>query len=122
VVNPHHEDGITLDVIVHWVKTAGYRLDRVADYDAWYRTFHDRLTALSEPARQYSPLPIVNAGAHPQGKRALVFDAAQLLERLRAISPELADLPHVSEALIHKTLDDLAALGVIEPRLRLTGT
>src|SRR5262249_2654044 len=49
VVNPHHHDLISLDVIVDWVKTAGYPVERIARYEQWYRTFHDRLTSLSEP-------------------------------------------------------------------------
>jgi fatty acid CoA ligase FadD9 len=122
VVNPHHDDGIGLDEIVHWVKTAGYYVERIADYDAWYRTFHDRLVALSETQRQHSPLPILQAWARPRGNETPLFDATRLLERLRTVSPTLADLPHVSEALIHKYLDDMTARGVLEPRMRATGT
>lgn len=126
VVNPHHDDGISLDVIRSWVESAGYRLDRIPDYDEWYRTFHDRLTALPEPQKQHSPLPILKAWERPQGsdKRGeLLFDASRLVERLRAISPEYGELPHVSEPLIHKYLDDMARLGLIAPRqLEKTGT
>ncbi len=123
VVNPHHEDGISLDVIVSWVESAGYAVERIADYDEWYRTFHDRLAALSEPQRQHSPLPILQAWERPRGEGELLFDASRLIERLRAISPEYGELLHVSEPLVHKYLDDMAFLGVIEPRsLQKTGT
>ena len=123
VVNPHREDGISLDVIVSWVKSAGHAVERIADYEAWYRTFHDRLTALSEPQKHHSPLPILQAWAQPLGEHELVFDASQLLERLRAISPEYGELPHVDESLVHKYLDDMAQLEVIAPRhLQKTGT
>jgi len=123
VVNPHWDDGISLDVIVSWVKSAGYPVERIADYDAWYRTFHDRLMGLSEPQKHHSPLPILQAWQRPLGEGELLFDATQLLERLRAIASELGELPHVNEPLIHKYLDDMAQLEVIAPRhLQRTGT
>jgi fatty acid CoA ligase FadD9 len=122
VVNPHHGDGVSLDVIVSWLKTAGYPVERIADYAQWYRTFHDRLTSLSEAQRQHSPLAILQAWALPQGARQRPeIMNTQLLERLRAIEPSLADLPHVSEALIHQMLDDMAVLGVIDRPLRMAG-
>jgi fatty acid CoA ligase FadD9 len=121
VVNPHH-DGISLDVIVHWVTTAGYPVQRITNYDEWYRIFHDRLMALNETQKQHSPLSILQAWQHPQGTRELEFDPRRLLERLRAVSPELAELPHVSEALIHKYLDDMAVAKVVErSHLQLAG-
>jgi fatty acid CoA ligase FadD9 len=123
VVNPHYDDGISLDVIVSWLKSAGYSVERIPDYDAWYRTFHDRLMSLGEPQKQHSPLPILQAWQHPHGERELLFDASLLIARLRSISPEYGELPHVSEALIHKYLDDMAVQGLIAPpQLRKTGT
>lgn len=123
VVNPHHDDGISLDVIVGWLMSAEYPLERMANYDQWYRTFHDRLTALTETQKQESPLPILKAWEHPLGERALSFDAARLVTRLGALSPSYAELPHVDEPLIHKYLDDMALLGLIAPRkMRRTGS
>lgn len=119
VVNAHRDDGISLDVIMAWVRSAGYRVERIADYDAWYRTFHDRLVALSEAKRHHSPLAILHAWERPQGERAVLADNALLRARLRAISATLAELPHLSEALIHKTLDDMAALEIIDRPLRV---
>lgn len=120
VVNAHHDDGVSLDTIVDFLSSWGttdgtrYRIERVADYDAWYRLFHDRLVALPEEQRQHSPLPILRAWAHPQSQDR-AFDDALLVERLRAVSPELAVLPHVDEDLIAKYLDDLLGLGIIAP-------
>jgi fatty acid CoA ligase FadD9 len=119
VVNPHRGDGVSLDVIVEWVKSAGYEVERILDYDDWYRRFHDRLAALPEPARQRSPLAILEAWSRREGVRPTI-DGARLLERLHAIDPSLADFPHVTEALIHKTLADMALLGIIEPPKRAT--
>lgn len=104
------------------MKTAGYPLRRIADYDAWYKAFREHLTSLPEPKRQRSPLPILHAWEHPQGAHGLPeLDATHLLERLQSVDPRLADLPHVSEALIHKALDDMAVLRLIDRPLRLAG-
>ncbi|WP_437334862.1 thioester reductase domain-containing protein [Sorangium sp. So ce394] len=120
VVNPYWDDGISLDVIVSWVRSAGYPVERVDDYAAWYAAFRDRLMQLSEPLRRHSPLPILNAWERPARADGEVFDAERLLARLRQLAArggggDLATLPHVSEPLIHKYLDDMVALGLIGP-------
>jgi fatty acid CoA ligase FadD9 len=115
VDNPHYEDGISLDVIVAWIRSGGYRVERIADYDAWYRTFYERLSGLSEPRRHHSPLVIVSAWARPQAKGQLSADNPHLLARLAAITPSLAELPHIDERLIHKYLGDLTKLRIIDP-------
>ncbi|WP_437779849.1 thioester reductase domain-containing protein [Sorangium sp. So ce1097] len=120
VVNPHWDDGISLDVIVAWVRSAGYRVERVDDYAAWYAAFRDRLMQLGEPQRHASPLPILHAWERPARADGEVFDAERLLARLQQLaaregSGDLTFLPHVSEQLIHKHLDDMVALGLIGP-------
>ncbi len=35
MVNPHHDDGVSLDTIVRWVQSAGYPLRFIDDYDQW---------------------------------------------------------------------------------------
>ncbi|WP_437876472.1 thioester reductase domain-containing protein [Sorangium sp. So ce513] len=120
VVNPHWDDGVSLDVIVAWVRSAGYRVERVDDYAAWYAAFRDRLMQLGEPQRHASPLPILHAWERPARADGEVFDAERLLARLEQLAAQegpddLAILPHVSEQLIHKYLDDMVALGLIGP-------
>ncbi|XXX76733.1 thioester reductase domain-containing protein [Sorangium sp. So ce134] len=120
VVNPYWDDGISLDVIVSWVRSAGYPVARVDDYAAWYAAFRDRLLQLSEPLRQRSPLPILSAWERPARADGEVFDAERLLSRLRQLAArggagDLAALPHISEPYIHKYLDDMVALGLIGP-------
>jgi fatty acid CoA ligase FadD9 len=118
VVNPYRDDGVSLDVIVDWVETLGYRMTRIDDYAEWYRTFHDRLAALADPLRQRSPLAILDAWAHPARAGRGGFDVTRLRERLGRLSrpgEDLAALPHVDEALIDKYLEDMDALGLIGP-------
>jgi fatty acid CoA ligase FadD9 len=86
---------------------------RIPEYDAWYRTFEDHLKALREPMRKHSPLAILQAWEHPE-TIAREYGDSHLLEHLQAISPRLAELPHVSETLIHRMLDDMVELHVIE--------
>jgi fatty acid CoA ligase FadD9 len=112
VVNPYTHDGISLDLIVDWVNAAGYPVKRVPEYEAWYRTFEDRLSALAEPMRRHSPLAILDSWERPEAF-APEIDDSRLLAHLRAISPGLAELPHVSEPLIHRMLDDMVELPVI---------
>jgi fatty acid CoA ligase FadD9 len=96
------------------MKTAGYSIERVVDYEEWFRRFHDALTSLTEPARSRSPLAILDAWSRgPEARVTPPIDDALLLGRLRAVDPRLAELPHVSEAIIHRTLEDMAMLGVI---------
>jgi fatty acid CoA ligase FadD9 len=119
VTSPHVTDGVTLDTIVDWVEAAGYDVDRIADYEEWFRRFHDRLASLDERERARSPFAILGAWSSDVGRQGAVDDAL-VLTRLRAIDPKLAELPHVDEALIRKTLDDMALAGIIE-RPRTTG-
>ncbi|WP_437306415.1 thioester reductase domain-containing protein [Sorangium sp. So ce388] len=120
VVNPHWDDGISLDVIVAWVRSSGYRVERVDDYAAWYAAFRDRLMQLDERRRHLSPLPILHAWERPARADGEVFDAQRLVTRLgqlaaREGTADLAALPHVTEQLIRKYLDDMVALELIGP-------
>jgi fatty acid CoA ligase FadD9 len=116
VVNPYRDDGASLDRIVDWVVSAGYPLERMDDYAAWYRAFRDLLGRLADPLRQRSPLPIVELWARPAPASAPGFDASLLLARLRSLSrpgEDLAALPHVTEPFIHKYVADMVALGLL---------
>ena len=53
------EDNISLDTIVGWVESAGYKLARVADYGTWYARFKQGLEALDHRRQASSSLPIV---------------------------------------------------------------
>lgn len=129
VVNPHVDDSVSLDVVVDWVRSAGFPVQRVDDHGAWYRLFRDRLSALDEPRQQRSTLPIVHQWARPaRVEPGDVLDARRLLERLRRISgaqgeENLAALPHLDEGFIHKYLSDMVALRLLDPPvLWMTGS
>ena len=121
VVNPHWDDGVSLDLMVDWIEAAGYRLDRLPAHADWFRRFKQRLEAQSPAEKQRSLLPIVHQWARPLvPAREMRFDAARLEARLAELArTEGADLPgeipHLTEPLIHKTLRDLTALKLIPP-------
>jgi fatty acid CoA ligase FadD9 len=116
VVNPHWDDGVSLDVMVDWIQAAGYPLDRVPGYADWLRRFKERLEALGPAEKQRSPLAILPAWARRRNPaRELRFDAAHLQARLAELSGDAPlAIPHLTARLIHMTLRDMAALGLIE--------
>lgn len=91
---------VSLDTIVDCLSER-VPLERVADYAAWYRSFTQRLAALDADHRRRSPLSIVERWEEPRlgGAR---------LEHGRAF-----ELPALTRSFIHKSLDDLGALGVL---------
>lgn len=118
VVNPHWDDGISLDVIVDWIRSGGYRIDRIVDHARWYQAFRERLGALSPAQKQRSPLPILHQWAHPIAEeRELKLDARRLQQRLREISAA-AEIPHLTEEYLHKCLRDMVVRALIEAPAR----
>jgi fatty acid CoA ligase FadD9 len=111
----HHEDGISLDSYVDWIKSAGYPVQRVADHADWLQRFGDKLRNLPEEERQRSSLNILGYFAQPDEPHPVSVSSAQFEE---AVGTER--VPHVNEAFIHKYLRDMVALGLIpEPEASL---
>ena len=65
MVSHAREDNISLDTIVSWVESGGYKLQRIADYGQWYAGFHSKLKALDHRLQNYSSLPIVYQWEQP---------------------------------------------------------
>lgn len=114
VVNPHH-DGISWDVVIDWLEDAGVSVDRIDDHDEWYRRFHDALSALPEPMRSHSVLPLIHAYREPTPP----LDGSPIpAERFRAavresLAPRWSDIPHLGPDLVAKYVRDLEALGIV---------
>jgi fatty acid CoA ligase FadD9 len=116
VVNPHWDDGVSLDVLVDWIASAGYAVERVSGYAEWLRRFESRLQALSPTERARSPLPILQQWARPlAASREVRFEASRLSARLAQLPDAPGAIPHLSEPLILRTLRDLEALGLVSP-------
>jgi fatty acid CoA ligase FadD9 len=111
ITNAHHD--VSLDVIVDWVRSAGYRVDRIDDYPAWHRLFKDRLAALDRTTRQLSLLPLLHQWERPtRGRRNDDDTHAPSLAQPAPGEPQACS-PHITEAFVHKALADMHALGLI---------
>ena len=119
VVNPHWDDGVSLDVLVDWIAEAGYPIEREPDYARWLARWRERLEDQGPAEKQRGPLAIVHRWAQaPEGEGGgLRFDASRLEERLGEIARRRAEgaasIPHLTRELLRKMLDDMRRLGLI---------
>lgn len=109
VMNPPTQRAVTWDSLLGFVESYGYRLERVSSYDAWYAEFRARLEALGERALRSSPLPIVERWKSPR------TDRSATMPDTRRFEAEIGAIPEPTEAFVHKCLDDLRALELIDP-------
>ena len=84
LVNPHRD--VSLDDIVDWVKSAGYCVEQIEDYTAWYRVFRSRLNSLDRSKRQNSLLPLIHAWEQPRSGAAAHYDMTYLHQQLEQLS------------------------------------
>jgi thioester reductase-like protein len=123
VANPHRD--VSLDLIVDWVRSAGYPVQPIDDYRVWFRTFKERLGLLERSVRQYSVLPLLHMWEHPRSGGRIRPDTASFERHLAQASrlegaASFAGLPPLSEGFIHKSLSDMCALGlIVRPRTAL---
>ena len=59
------DDNISLDRIVDWVESAGYKLRRVGDYGEWFASFRAALQQLEPRLQAASSLPIIYQWEQP---------------------------------------------------------
>ncbi len=115
IVNSHGDGN--LDAIADWVASAGYPVQKMDDYGAWYRAFKGRLNGLSRSQRQRSLLPLLHGWERPRAARGPDHDTQVFRRDMARISPAVAaqalEPPHISEQFIHKCLKDMQILGMI---------
>jgi fatty acid CoA ligase FadD9 len=111
-INMHYDDGISLDSFVDWIRSAGYRVDRVDDYNDWIRRFAEKLRQLPDADKQHSMINILEPYAKPSSPHQVAARSERFVEAVRtiAIGP---DIPHLTEEFIHKYLDDMRNLELI---------
>ncbi len=56
---------MSLDAIVNWVESCGYKLQRFEDYGEWFREFKAALEGLERPLQSNSSLPIIHQWQKP---------------------------------------------------------
>jgi fatty acid CoA ligase FadD9 len=113
IMNVHQDDGISLDTIVDWMISAGYEVTRIDGYEEWLRRFEEKLRNLPDERRQHSSLSVLGnlRSAHPASYPLASFARFEGVVREIAAGPEI---PHLSEAYIHKFLRDLQLAELIE--------
>ncbi|MEO8815805.1 MAG: carboxylic acid reductase [Mycobacterium sp.] len=114
VMNPH-DDGVSLDTFVDWLREAGQPLVRIDDYEEWLARFETALRALPETRRQHTVLPLLDAYRKPQQPlRGAPAPTEMFRNAVRDAKIGAAqDIPQLSMALIDKYLADLAQLGLL---------
>jgi fatty acid CoA ligase FadD9 len=111
-ISAHVDDGVSLDTIADWVTTGGYPIARIADHVDWARRFADRMRNLPDDQRQHSALPVMGYVEHPHAAEPAGVRNDAFVAALQAL-PGAPEVPGLSEAFIHKYLDDLRLLGVL---------
>ena len=107
------DDAVSLDRFVDWIESAGYSITRIANHTEWYDRIETKMKALPEDQRQYSALNILMAfkQAHYGGPSWIDSEHFKIL--VQSLDT-LGSLPHLSEDYIHKYLEDLSLLGMIQ--------
>ncbi|WP_327753892.1 carboxylic acid reductase (plasmid) [Sphingobium sp. SJ10-10] len=111
MVNPH-DDGVSLDSFADWIASKGYQVARISPHAEWTRRFEDKLRNLPDEERHHSSINILGHFAEPHSPAASPLTSTDFAARVRTLKVG-PDIPHLSEAYIHKYLDDLHARGLI---------
>jgi len=110
--NANHDDGISWDSFVDWVVSAGYPVDRIADYDDWFHRFSEKLRQLSDEDRHNSIINILEPYAAPTPAHPPLARSDRFVAAVAAL-PVGPGIPHLTEKFIHKYLDDMRAHDLI---------
>ncbi len=113
-LNHHHDDGLSLDVFVDWIESAGYRVERIEDHTEWLRQFEAKLRALPEDKRHRSSLTVLESLSHPYPAGEEMIDSKRFQDAVTelAVGP---DVPHLDREFIQKCLADMRTLDLIAP-------
>ena len=112
VINPHEDDGISLDTVVDWIAAAGYPMRSIASYAEWLRRFESALNALPDDQRQRSSLSVIDSLRYPAMPQAKAIDSERFVNAVRHAGPE-PEIPHLSAEFIEKCIGDLVELRLI---------
>jgi fatty acid CoA ligase FadD9 len=118
-VTNHSDDGLSLDVFVDWIEEAGYRIERVGDYDEWLQRFEAKLKALPEEKRQQSSLYVLEYLRRPIDPRRSEPGSQRFDETVSALTVG-PGTPQLRHDFIDKYLEDMRRLGLIpnpDPRV-----
>ena len=112
VVNPHEDDGISLDTVVEWISATGYPLLRLDSYAEWLRRFESALKSLPHDQRQRSSLSVIDSLRRPATPQPRPIGCDRFVDAVRRAGPE-PEIPHLSAEFIAKCIGDLVQLDLI---------
>ncbi|MFT4568405.1 MAG: fatty acid CoA ligase FadD9 [Saprospiraceae bacterium] len=107
------DDAVSLDRFVDWIASAGYTINRIPDHEEWYERMETKLKSLPEEQRQLSALNVLMAFRKPMYGGPSWIDSNNFKKLVSSLDT-LESLPHLSEVYIHKYLEDLSLLGMIQ--------
>lgn len=115
--NCHWDDRISLDTVMRRLVARGYPLTRVGEHAEWFARLSLALSSLDFSRRAASSLPILEQWRRPlEMARRRRIDASAFRAQVQALRPlDYADIPQLDEAYFDRCIDDLIALGIIEP-------
>lgn len=109
----HHDDGISLDSVVEWMRGNGVAIRTIDDYAQWLERFEQALRQLPERLKAQSMLPLLSSVASPSPVQAgSALPSNRFQDALRQAGA--GEVAQVSEALVQRYLIDLKALGLRE--------
>ncbi|CCQ16367.1 Tyrocidine synthase 3 [Rhodococcus sp. AW25M09] len=109
ILNPH-DDNISLDTFVDWLREAGRDIEIVENYDEWFQRFSTAVESLPDKQRSHSLLPLIHSYARPQHPSSGAILPAD------EFAAAIGEIPHLGRELIEKYLSDLVALGLVSER------
>ncbi|MGE3324951.1 MAG: carboxylic acid reductase [Acidimicrobiia bacterium] len=104
----HHDDGVSLDSLVDWIISAGYPIERMASHQTWIEQFELRLKALPEQQRQFSSVLVLDPWRRQYKASWRNAGSGNFIAAVAA-APCGPEVPHITEAYIHKCVADLVA-------------
>jgi fatty acid CoA ligase FadD9 len=111
-LNHHVDDGASLDAVVDWIESAGYRVERVKDHAEWMRRFEAKLSTLTEQQRHHSSLSVLGAWSTPHPAHPPQDGSEHFIAAVKQLDCR-PEVPHITQAFIHKYLQDMRDLGLI---------
>ncbi|AOE86174.1 SDR family oxidoreductase [Pseudomonas sp. TCU-HL1] len=110
----HHDDGISLDSAIDWMRDMGVKITTVNDYAEWLQRFEQGMRDLPERVRTQSMLPLLHSLSCPtRVQRGSTIPSMKLQSALAQGSRQPFEVPKIERALIARYVSDLQALGLI---------
>lgn len=110
----HHDDGVSLDSFIEWMRKGGVQINTINDYGEWLRRFEQSLRDLPEVVKAQSMLPLLHSLAQPaKVQRGSAMSSTRLQLALSEGSRLPVEVPRIDRPLIDRYVSDLQALGFI---------